>query len=161
MKDFKYENNRIKEIDKLLDEARDALGVLQRATKRVGKASDYSLTGLVGRNIVGDFLRSNKNNSINKDIDRSQDVLLSLHSNLLTFDPKLASIIDLPYKLSQFSSPRNPISDMKLRIDMRKKKLDIQKSEKKLITLIKKLSKERSKEINKIKKSIELKAFED
>ena len=59
MKDFKYENDRIKEIDKLLDEARDALGVLQRATKRVGKASDYSLTGLVGRNMLGDFLRSN------------------------------------------------------------------------------------------------------
>ena len=161
MKDFKYENNRIKEIDKLLVEARDALGVLQRATKRVGKASDYSFTGLVGRNMLGDFLRSSKNNSINKAIDRSQDVLLSLHSNLLTFDPKLASIIDLPYKLSQFSRTRNPISDMKLRIDMRKKKLDIQKSEKKLITLIKKLSKERSKEINKIKKDIELKAFED
>ena len=44
---------------------------------------------------------------------------------------------------------------------MRKKKLDIQKSEKKLITLIKKLSKEKSKEINKIKKDIELKSFEN
>ena len=70
MKDYNYENTRIKEINKLLDEAREALGVLQRASIRVGKASDYSITGLVGRNIVGDFLRSNKNNVINKSIDR-------------------------------------------------------------------------------------------
>ena len=41
------------------------------------------------------------------------------------------------------------------------KKLDIQKSEKKLITLIKKLTKEKSKEINKIKRDIELKSFEN
>lgn len=161
MKDYNYENTRIKEINKLLDEARDALGVLQRASIRVGKASDYSITGLVGRNIVGDFLRSNKNNVINKSIDRSQDVLLKLHADLLLFDPNLASILDLPYKLSEFSRPRNALSDMKLRIDMRKKKLDIQKSEEKLITLIKKLSKEKSKEINKIKKDIELKSFEN
>lgn len=161
MKDYNYENTKIKEINKLLDEARNALGVLQRASRRVGKVSDYSITGLVGRNIVGNFLRANKNNTINKSIDRIQDVLLKLHTNLLTFDPKLASILDLPYKLSEFSSPRNAFSDMKLRIDMRKKQFDIQKSEKKLITLIKKLSKEKSKEINKIKKSIELKSFED
>lgn len=161
MKDYNYDNTKIKEINKLLDEAKNALGVLQRASRRVGKASDYSITGLVGRNIVGNFLRANKNNTINKSIDRIQDVLLKLHTNLLTFDPKLASILDLPYKLSEFSSPRNALSDMKLRIDMRKKQFDIQKSEKKLITLIKKLSKEKSKEINKIKKSIELKSFED
>ncbi|MDU5504758.1 MAG: hypothetical protein E6073_06400 [Anaerococcus vaginalis] len=161
MKDYNYNNTKIKEINKLLDEAKNALGVLQRASRRVGKVSDYSITGLVGRNIVGNFLRANKNNTINKSIDRIQDVLLKLHTNLLTFDPKLASILDLPYKLSEFSSPRNALSDMKLRIDMRKKQFDIQKSEKKLITLIKKLSKEKSKEINKIKKSIELKSFED
>ena len=161
MKDYNYNNTKIKEINKLLDEAKNALGVLQRASRRVGKVSDYSITGLVGRNIVGNFLRANKNNTINKSIDRIQDVLLKLHTNLLTFDPKLASILDLPYKLSEFSSPRNAFSDMKLRIDMRKKQFDIQKSEKKLITLIKKLSKEKSKEINKIKKSIELKSFED
>lgn len=161
MKDYNYDNTKIKEINKLLDEAKNALGVLQRASRRVGKVSDYSITGLVGRNIVGNFLRANKNNTINKSIDRIQDVLLKLHTNLLTFDPKLASILDLPYKLSEFSSPRNALSDMKLRIDMRKKQFDIQKSEKKLITLIKKLSKEKSKEINKIKKSIELKSFED
>ena len=29
MKDYNYENTRIKEINKLLDEAREALGVLQ------------------------------------------------------------------------------------------------------------------------------------
>lgn len=161
MKDYNYNNTKIKEINKLLDEAKNALGVLQRASRRVGKVSDYSITGLVGRNIVGNFLRANKNNTINKSIDRIQDVLLKLHTNLLTFDPKLASILDFPYKLSEFSSPRNALSDMKLRIDMRKKQFDIQKSEKKLITLIKKLSKEKSKEINKIKKSIELKSFED
>lgn len=161
MKDYNYNNTKIREINKLLDEAKNALGVLQRASRRVGKVSDYSITGLVGRNIVGNFLRANKNNTINKSIDRIQDVLLKLHTNLLTFDPKLASILDLPYKLSEFSSPRNALSDMKLRIDMRKKQFDIQKSEKKLITLIKKLSKEKSKEINKIKKSIELKSFED
>ena len=142
MKDYNYENTRIKEINKLLDEAREALGVLQRASIRVGKASDYSIT-------------------INKSIDRTQDVLLKLHADLLIFDPNLASILDLPYKLSEFSRPRNALSDMKLRIDMRKKKLDIQKSEKKLITLIKKLSKEKSKEINKIKRDIELKSFEN
>lgn len=161
MKDYNYNNTKIKEINKLLDEAKNALGVLQRASRRVGKVSDYSITGLVGRNFVGNFLRANKNNTINKSIDRTQDVLLKLHANLLIFDPKLASILDLPYKLSEFSSPRNAFSDMKLRIDMRKKQFDIQKSEKKLITLIKKLSKEKSKEINKIKKSIELKSFED
>ena len=161
MKDYNYNNTKIKEINKLLDEAKNALGVLQRASRRVGKVSDYSITGLVGRNIVGNFLRANKNNTINKSIDRIQDVLLKLHTNLLTFDPKLASILDLPYKLSEFSSPRNALSDMKLRIDMRRKQFDIQGSEKKLITLIKKLSKEKSKEINKIKKSIELKSFED
>ena len=161
MKDYNYNNKKKKEINKLLDEAKNALGVLQRASRRVGKVSDYSITGLVGRNIVGNFLRANKNNTINKSIDRIQDVLLKLHTNLLTFDPKLASILDLPYKLSEFSSPRNALSDMKLRIDMRKKQFDIQKSEKKLINLIKKLSKEKSKEINKIKKSIELKSFED
>lgn len=160
MKDYNYENARIKEINKLLDEAREALGVLQRASKRVGKTSDYSVTGLIGRNIVGDFLRANKNNTINKSIDRTQDVLLKLHANLLLFDPKLASILDLPYKLSQFSSPRNALSDMKLRINMRKKQLEIQNAERRLITLIKKLSKEKSKEINKIKHSIELKSFE-
>lgn len=160
MKDYNYENARIKEINKLLDEAREALGVLQRASRRVGKSSDYSVTGLIGRNIVGDFLRANKNNTINKSIDRTQDVLLKLHANLLLFDPKLASILDLPYKLSQFSSPRNALSDMKLRINMRKKQLEIQNAERRLITLIKKLSKEKSKEINKIKHSIELKSFE-
>ena len=160
MKDYNYENARIKEINKLLDEAREALGVLQRASKRVGKSSDYSVTGLIGRNIVGDFLRANKNNTLNKSIDRTQDVLLKLHANLLTFDPKLAGILDLPYKLSQFSSPRNALSDMKLRINMRKKQLEIQNAERRLITLIKKLSKEKSKEINKIKHSIELKSFE-
>lgn len=161
MKDYNYENARIKEINKLLDEAREALGVLQRASRRVGKSSDYSVTGLIGRNIVGDFLRANKNNTINKSIDRTQDVLLKLHANLLLFDPKLASILDLPYKLSQFSSPRNALSDMKLRIDMRKKQLEIQNAERRLITLIKKLSKEKAKEINKIKKSIELRSFEE
>ncbi|MDU2376358.1 MAG: hypothetical protein E7D56_09380, partial [Anaerococcus vaginalis] len=103
----------------------------------------------------------NKNNVINKSIDRSQDVLLKLHADLLIFDPNLASILDLPYKLSEFSRPRNALSDMKLRIDTRKKKFDIQKSEKKLITLIKKLTKEKSKEINKIKRDIELKSFEN
>lgn len=160
MKDYNYENARIKEINKLLDEAIEALGVLQRASKRVGKTSDYSVTGLIGRNILGDFLRANKNNTINKSIDRTQDVLLKLHANLLTFDPKLASILDLPYKLSQFSSPRSTLSDIKLRINMRKKQLEIQNAERRLITLIKKLSKEKSKEINKIKHSIELKSFE-
>ena len=131
MKDYNYENTRIKEINKLLDEAREALGVLQRASIRVGKASDYSITGLVGRNIVGDFLRSNKNNVINKSIDRSQDVLLKLHADLLIFDPNLASILDLPYKLSEFSRPRNALSDMKLRIDMRKKEIGYSKIRKK------------------------------
>ena len=100
MKDYNYENTRIKEINKLLDEAREALGVLQRASIRVGKASDYSITGLVGRNIVGDFLRSNKNNVINKSIDRSQDVLLKLHADLLItlflFDLKKSPTIFRP-----------------------------------------------------------------
>lgn len=159
MKDYKYTNDRIKEIDRILDKARYALAVLNRSTRRVGRAADFKLTGLVGRNILGDFLRSNKNNSINKAIDRSQDILLNLHSDLLLFDPKLAEIIDLPHKLTQFSSTRNRISDMKVRIDMRRKKLEVQKAEKKLIRLIKRLVWEKSKELDRLKMEAELKLY--
>lgn len=159
MKDYNYTNERIKEIDRLIDKVQYALGVLNRSTRRVGNVADFKLTGLLGRNIVGDFIRNSKNNSINKAIDRSQDILLNLHSDLLLFDPRLASIIDLPYKLSQYGSTRNALSDMKLRIGMRKKKFDIQMAEKKLITLIKKLVKEKSKEINKLKMEAELELY--
>lgn len=159
MKDYKYTNDKIKEIDRLLDKTKEAISVLNRSTRRIGKASNFKLTGYLGRNVVGDFIRSNKNQSINKAIERVQDTLLELHSDLLVFDPKLKDFIELPYKLSQFSSVRNPVRDIKLRVDMRKKKLDIQKSEKKLITLIKKLNKEKSKEINRLKKEAELKLY--
>lgn len=161
MKDYKYENKRIKEIDKLLAEARYALRVLSRSSRKVGRVSDFTISGYLGRNLLGDFIRSNKSSSINKSIDRSQDVLLKLHSDLLMFDPKFADILDLPYKLTQFSRARTGISDMKLRVNMRKKEFDIQQAEKKLITLIKKLRKERSKEIDKIKREIELESYKN
>lgn len=161
MKDYNLKSKRIKEIDKLMDETEKALGVLSRASRKVGKSSDFKLSGLVGRNFLGDVIRSSKNNSINKSIDRVQDTILDLHSKLMLFDPKLASILDLPYKMTQYGGAHNPISDMKLRIDMRKKKFDIERAQTRLVTLMKRLAKERVKEINKVKHKLELSLYED
>lgn len=153
-----YKND-IKTIDKLIFQARGILSMLERSEKRIGNKADFTLTGLVGRNAVGDFIRNSKVLTINSDIGRLQSELLDFHKNLMLFDEDLAAKVDLPVKLEEFRTARTAISDIKLRTQMRSKKLEVAKIQVKMKTIIKKLIKEKEKISYNIKKEEELETF--
>lgn len=149
----------IKEINKLINQSKDILSLLVRAERRIGGKSNFTISGLAGRNFLGDFIRNSKVSTINSSIGRIQTELLTLHKDLLLFDESLAKKIDLPVKLEEFKTSRSVISDIKLRVNMRSKELEVQKIKQKIKTLIKKLVKEREKIYYNIKKEAELKKF--
>lgn len=149
----------IKEINKLINQSKDILNLLKGAEKRIGSNANFKITGLAGRNFLGDFIRNSKVSTINSSIGRLQSKLLTLHKDLLLYDESLAKKIDLPVKLEEFKSSRTVVSDIKLRVKMRSKELEVQKIKQKIKTLIRKLVKEREKIYYNIKKEAELKKF--
>lgn len=155
---MKYKQD-IKEIDKLISQSKDILGLLERAEKRIAVNTNFTISGLAGRNFFGDLIRNSKVTTINSTIGRLQTALLALHKDLLLFDESLAKNIDLPIKLEEFKSSRTAISDIKLRVKMRSKELEVQKLQPKIRTLIKKLVKEKEKIYYNNKKEAELNSF--
>lgn len=151
--------NQIKDIDKLINQAMDILGLLKRSEKRIGNKADFTLTGLVGRNFLGDFIRNSKVSTINANIGRIQEELLDFHKNLLLFDENLARKVDLPVKLEEFKTARTACSDIKLRTKMRSKELEVQKLQAKMKSIVKRLVKKREKVLYNIKKEEELETF--
>lgn len=151
----------INEIDKLICQAMDILALLQRSEKRIGSKADFTLTGHVGRNALGDFIRSSKVSTINSDIGRLQEELLDFHKNLLLYDEDLARKVDLPVKLEQFRGSRTAVADIKLRTQMRSKELEVAKLQAKMKTIIKKLTKEKEKVYYKMKKEAEFETFKE
>lgn len=149
----------INEINKLINQARDILFMLEKSEKRIGGRADFTLTGLVGRNALGDIIRGSKVYTINSDIGRLQAKLLDFHKNLLLYDEDLAKKVDLPVKLEQFRTSRTAVADIKLRTQMRSKVLEVAKLQAKMRTIIRKLRKEKEKIHYNMKKEAELEEF--
>lgn len=150
---------KLNQINKLIKEGQELLALIEKSERTIAKRNDFSLTGLLGRNAIGDFVRNTKVRTINSSIDKIQEDVLKYQKNLAIYDTKYAYYLDLPYKLQEFKSSRTAISDILLRTNMRKKGLEVAKIKNRLVILIKKLIKEEKKIEISIRKQIELEEF--
>ncbi|MDD7306216.1 MAG: hypothetical protein PUG67_06475 [Peptoniphilaceae bacterium] len=149
----------LKEINKLIDQAKNIENLLRKSEIRIGKKSDFKITGYLGRNFLGDIIRSSKVSAINLDIGKLQREILDFHKNLMLYNEDLARKVDLPVKLEDFVSSKTVLSDIKLRTQMRLKELEVQKLLARMRTITKKLSKEKEKIYYNYKKEQELESF--
>ena len=142
------------EVDKYIKDARKIYNDILISSRRVGKSSDFTGKKFLRGNILGDFLRANKNHNANKSIGRIQEELLDFHSNLLLFDEKLANKLYLPSKVSEYSNINGKIADIAFRSKLRMKEVDISKSARSVQKVLMKLLSEKRKiayDIRKIK----------
>lgn len=136
---------RLRHIEDLLIEAKEVFSQLERAEKKINKKYDYTTHGALRGGFLGNFIRGNRVSAVNSNIDRSQEALLNFHSNLLLFDQRLANKINLPSKMSEFSSANGKASDIAIRTNMRLKQFDITKAKRSLQTVIRRLESEEKK----------------
>lgn len=149
----------LNQINRLEAQAVGILAMLKRSEKRIGNTSDFTISGLFGRNLFGDMIRGSKVSTINSTIGRLQREILDFHKNLLLFDEDLARKVDLPVKLERFVSSKTPVSDIKLRTQMRSKELEVARLQANMRTIIKRLEKEKEKIYYEVKKEEELESF--
>lgn len=147
---------RLSDIESLLKQAKDVENQLERAESKINGKYDFSGRDTLRGNFLGNFLRGNKVNAVNSNIDRSQQSLLDFHANLLLFDRDLADKLRLPSKMSEFSSANGKASDIAIRTNMRLKEFDVTKSKRALQTVIRRLESEHKKAAYEISKEKEL-----
>ena len=102
-------------------------------------------------------MRGNKAHSVNKNLDRSQKAILDFHRGLLLFDEKLAAMVYLPSKISEYSDINGKIADIAFRTNIRMKELDINKAARSIEKIIRRLEAQSRKYAYEIKKYQELK----
>lgn len=151
---------KLKQIEALLRQAKDLENLLKRAEKKIDGKYDYPSNGLFRGNFFANFLRGNKVNAINNNVDRAQQAILDFHANLLLFDEKLANKISLPSKMSEFSSANGKASDIAIRTNMRLKEFDLTKSKRTIQTIIRRLESEKKKAAYEIAKEWELAEYQ-
>lgn len=150
---------RLRQIEDLLIEAKEVFSQLDRAEKKINKKYDYTTHGALRGGFLGNFIRGNRVSAVNSNIDRSQEALLNFHSNLLLFDQRLANKINLPSKMSEFSSANGKASDIAIRTNMRLKGFDVTKSKRSMEAIIRRLESERKKACYEISKRKELEEY--
>lgn len=150
---------RLNDVDSLLREAKDVESQLERAEKKIDGKYEIPNHGLLRGNFLGNFLRGNKVNAVNNNIDRSQQSLLDFHAKLLLFDRNLADKLRLPSKMSEFSSADGKVSDIAVRTNMRLKEFDVTKSKRALQTVIRRLENEKKKAAYEVSKEKELREY--
>ena len=150
---------RLRQIEDLLIEAKEVFSQLERAEKKINKKYDYTTHGALRGGFLGNFIRGNRVSAVNSNIDRSQEALLNFHSNLLLFDQRLANKINLPSKMSEFSSANGKASDIAIRTNMRLKGFDVTKSKRSIEAIIRRLESERKKVCYEISKRKELEEY--
>lgn len=146
------DKTRLNQIDKLLKEALKLKELLEIKERKIGHSASFAISGYVGRNGLGDLLRKGKVSSINTSLDKVQKELLDFHKDLALFDDRLANRLELPSKLSEVGQTRNPVSDIILRSEMRKKEFEVTRQIRKLDSIIDSLTRYKKMEIFKLRK---------
>ncbi|MDO4594941.1 MAG: hypothetical protein Q4B52_06125 [Tissierellia bacterium] len=129
----------IKNVKKVIDDGLELIDDLQRVRQKLKNANKFTITKHIGRNFVGDAFRGYKVSMVNKSIERAQEKILKFDSEVMRLQESLANNIDLPYKLTEFDSCRSKLKDITLRINMRKKQLDVENAIKQVKTVIRRL----------------------
>ncbi len=132
-------NKKILEVDKLIKEGKDVIRVLQTSSRKIDNKSDFTGSDLLRGNKVGNFIRGSKHKSVNKSIDRAQEVILDFENKLLLFDRSLADILILPKKMTEYNNTNSKLEDIALRTSMRKRELDINKAKRSVEKVVRKL----------------------
>lgn len=152
-------NKRLNDIERLLRQARDVHSLIKRSESKLDGKYEFSANKFLRGNFLGNFLRGNKVNAVNNNIDRAQQALLDLHAELLLFDIDLADKLTLPSKMSEFSSANGKASDIAIRTNMRLKEFDLSKSKRSLETVIRRLESEAKKARYELEKEDELREY--
>ncbi len=145
------------QVDKMIIKARSVLRLLNTTGRKVGSKSDFTGLNILRGNFLGNFMRGNKAHSVNKNLDRSQKAILDFHRDLLLFDEKLAAMVYLPSKISEYSDINGKIADIAFRTNIRMKELDINKAARSIEKIIRRLEAQSRKYAYEIKKYQELK----
>lgn len=116
----------LKNIDSSIDHGLDLIKLIERSRLKVKRSNSFLVSKYIGRNFLGDIIRSRKVSCINSNIDRIQEEILKFDSKIKLLDNSLSQNITLPYKLTEFETSRSKLSDLILRFKMRKKQLDIE-----------------------------------
>lgn len=129
----------INNCKKLIEDGKTLMADLKRSREKIKRANDFKITGKIGLNFFGNQIRGYKVNMINKNLDRAQEKILKFDSDVMRLQENLAGRIDLPHKLTEFKDANNKLKDINLRIQMRKKQLEVEKAIKSVKTVVKKL----------------------
>ena len=131
--------------DKMIRKTRRVRALLKMAMRNMDKQYDYTTSTIFRGNFLGHLLRNKRTDKINSEVNKIQQAMLNLESDLLLYDEDLARTLRLPSKMAEAGRIDGKFDDIALRTRMRYREFDVAKSLRNLEKILDKLEKDKKK----------------
>lgn len=136
---------KIVKTDKMIRRVRQVRAMIQLAMKNMENQYSYTNATYLRGNILGDFIRKKRTNKLNATINKVQQAMLDLESDLLIYDQNLAKSLRLPAKMAEAGKVRSPLDDIALKSRMRLREFDVAKSLRNIEKILARLEEDKKK----------------
>lgn len=136
---------KIVKTDKMIRRVRQVRAMIQLAMKNMENQYSYTNATYLRGNILGDFIRKKRTNKLNATINKVQQAMLDLESDLLIYDQNLAKSLRLPSKMAEAGKVRGPLDDIALKSRMRLREFDVAKSLRNIEKILARLEEDKKK----------------
>lgn len=131
--------------DKMIRKTRRVRALLKMAMRNMDKQYDYTTSTIFRGNLLGHLLRNKRTDKINSEVNKIQQAMLNLESDLLLYDEDLARTLRLPSKMAEAGRIDGKFDDIALRTRMRYREFDVAKSLRNLEKILDRLEKDKKK----------------
>lgn len=131
--------------DKMIRKIRRVRALLKITMRNMDKQYDYTTSTIFRGNFLGHLLRNKRTNKINSEVNKVQQAMLNLESDLLLYDEDLARTLRLPSKMAEAGRVDGKFDDIALRSRMRYREFDVAKSLRNLEKILDRLEKDKKK----------------
>ena len=135
----------IAKTEKMIRKVRQVRARVKLAMREMENQYAYTTSRRLRGNIFGDIIRKKRTDKLNATINRVQQDLLNLESDLLLYDENLAKGLRLPAKMAEPARVNGKLDDITLRTRMRYREFDVAKSLRNLETILDKLEDDKKK----------------
>lgn len=136
---------KIVKTDKMIRRVRQVRAMIQLAMKNMENQYSYTNATYLRGNILGDFIRKKRTNKLNATINKVQQAMLDLESDLLIYDQNLAKSLRLPAKMAEAGKVRGLLDDIALKSRMRLREFDVAKSLRNIEKILARLEEDKKK----------------
>ena len=135
----------IVKTDKMIRKVRQTRARIKLAMGKMEDQYSYTTSSCFRGNIFRDIIRKKRTDKLNSTINKIQQDLLNLESDLLLYDENLAKSLRLPAKMAEAGRVNGILDDISLRSRMRYREFDVAKSLRNLETILGKLEDDKKK----------------